>query len=74
MTFSDYEQIKFYKNSLILIEVKNNFPSYNKEDKKEENDQEIEGEKEQKKENIGDLNINALKNELNILLRKAEVF
>ena len=35
VTFSD-EKIKFHKNSLILIEVKNSFPFFNKDKEKEE--------------------------------------
>ena len=66
VTFSDADLIKFYKNSLILIEVKNSFPYYNKEDDKEE--------KEKKEKEIYDLDIISLKKELIIFLKKAEVF
>ena len=40
MTFSDEDQIRFFKNSLILIEVKNSFTFYNKENEKEEKGEE----------------------------------
>ena len=73
VTFSD-EKIKFHKNSLILIEVKNSFPYFNKDKENEEKKINKEANITNEQETELELDTKALTKELFIALKKAEVF